>query len=106
MLGDGTAESHTRAQRALDDLWRYAPELFVSDEVERAVVERGIGADSQALRDPWLETVHSVVSDATLTLPTDAFPASGGRSGRHTEHLGRMLADMQSLTRAHPGVTW
>jgi ring-1,2-phenylacetyl-CoA epoxidase subunit PaaC len=106
MLGDGTAESHTRAQRALNDLWRYTPELFLTDSVERAMVERGIGIDSSTLRAAWLESVRQVLADATLTLPPDSFPATGGRIGRHTEHLGRMLADMQSLARAHPGATW
>jgi len=106
MLGDGTAESHARAQRALDDLWTYTPELFAADDVERTMVERGIGTDPQLLRAPWLDTVRSVVSDATLALPPDAHAASGGRIGRHTEHLGRMLADMQSLARAHQGVQW
>lgn len=106
MLGDGTAESHERAQSAVDELWRYTPELFVSDDVDHTMVERGIGSDPQALRAPWLETVRAVMADATLTPPPDEFPASGGRIGRHTEHLGRMLADMQSLARAHPGATW
>ena len=106
MLGDGTAESHSRAQRALDDLWIYTPELFAADEVERTMVERGIGPDPAALRDRWLATVQRVTSEATLTLPPDEHAASGGRTGRHTEHLGRMLADMQSLARAHPGATW
>jgi len=106
MLGDGTAESHARAQRALDDLWMYTPELFVADDVDRAMTERGIGTDPQALRAPWLETVKGVVSDATLALPPDSHAASGGRIGRHTEHLGRMLSDMQSLARSHQGAAW
>lgn len=106
MLGDGTAESHTRAQRALDDLWRYTAELFAADDVERAMIERGIGTDAQMLRAPWLDTVRGVLSDATLSLPPDTHAASGGRIGRHSEHLGRMLADMQSLARAHQGAQW
>lgn len=106
MLGDGTAESHGRAQRALNDLWTYTPELFAVDDVDRAIVERGIGPDPVGLRDRWRATVQRVVSDATLTLPPDEHAATGGRTGRHTEHLGRMLSDMQSLARAHPGATW
>ena len=106
MLGDGTAESHERAQHALNDLWMYTPELFVADDVERGIVERGIGPHPAELRDRWLGTVQRVVSEATLTLPPDEHAASGGRIGRHTEHLGRMLSDMQSLARAHPGATW
>ncbi|MGQ0643778.1 MAG: 1,2-phenylacetyl-CoA epoxidase subunit PaaC [Gemmatimonadaceae bacterium] len=106
MLGDGTVESRARAQAALDDLWRYTPELCVGDDVDRAIVQRGIGVDPAELRAAWLETVRPVLSDATLTIPAESYPAGGGRTGRHTEHLGRMLADMQSLTRAYPGATW
>ncbi len=106
MLGDGTVESHARAQRALDDLWMYTPELFVADDVDRSMVDQGVGTDPQALRAPWMATVRSVLSDATLALPTDTRAASGGRIGRHTEHLGRMLADMQSLARAHQEAKW
>lgn len=106
MLGDGTAESHERAQRALDALWRYTPELFAGDEVEGAMAERGIGPDPASIKERWLATVKRVASEGTLTLPPDEYAASGGRIGRHTEYLGRMLADMQSLARAHPGSSW
>lgn len=106
MLGDGTPESHSRAQRALNDLWMYTPELFTGDDVERAMQERGIGPDPATLRDRWLATVTHVINEATLTPPPDERAASSGRIGKHTEHLGRMLADMQSLTRAHAGATW
>ena len=106
MLGDGTAESHTRAQRALDDLWPYTGELFLADDVDRAAVAAGVGVDVEALRARWRETVDRVMAEATLTIPKDGFSPRGGRIGRHTEHLGRMLADMQSLARAHPGASW
>ncbi|HJU74004.1 MAG TPA: 1,2-phenylacetyl-CoA epoxidase subunit PaaC [Gemmatimonadaceae bacterium] len=106
MLGDGTQESHTRAQRALDDLWRFTPELFLADEVDRAVLERGIGHDPEALRQPWLDTVTTVITEATLKVPNGDQTTAGGRVGKHTEFLGRMLSDMQSLARAHPGATW
>jgi len=106
MLGDGTAESHARAQRALDDLWPYAAELFLADEIDAQAVASGSGVDAEALRDRWRQTVDRVLSEATLVVPKDGFAPRGGRIGRHTEHLGRMLADMQSLARAHPGATW
>ena len=106
MLGDGTSESHQRAQRALDDLWPYTAELFLTDDVDRAALAAGVGVDVAALRPRWRETVDRVVGEATLTIPTDGFAPRGGRIGRHTEHLGRMLADMQSLARAHPGASW
>jgi ring-1,2-phenylacetyl-CoA epoxidase subunit PaaC len=106
MLGDGTSESHARAQRALDDLWPYAGELLLKDDIDRAAVAAGVGVDVEALRARWRETVDRVMGEATLTIPKDGFAPRGGRIGRHTEHLGRMLADMQSLARAHPGASW
>jgi ring-1,2-phenylacetyl-CoA epoxidase subunit PaaC len=106
MLGDGTAESHTRAQRALDELWPYANELFLTDDVDRQAIAAGSGVDVEALRPRWREMVQRVLDEATLTPPREGFAPRGGRIGRHTEHLGRMLADMQSLARAHPGASW
>ena len=106
MLGDGTPESHGRAQRALDDLWPYTAELFLTDDVDRTAVANGVGVDVEPLRARWRETIDRVVREATLTVPKDGFTPRGGRIGRHTEHLGRMLSDMQSLARAHPGAAW
>ena len=106
MLGDGTAESRRRAQRALDDLWPYAGELFLTDEVDRRVTADGSGADVESLRSRWQQSVDQVLAEATLAIPKDGFAPRGGRTGRHTEHLGRMLSDMQSLARAHPGAMW
>ena len=106
MLGDGTVESHRRAQQALDALWPYTTELFLTDDIDRQAVAAGVGVDVEALRPRWRQTVEQVFGEATLTIPKDGFAPRGGRMGRHTEHLGRMLADMQSLARAHPGATW
>jgi ring-1,2-phenylacetyl-CoA epoxidase subunit PaaC len=106
MLGDGTTESHRRAQSALDALWPYTAELFLSDDVDRQAVAGGSGVDVESLLPRWRETVERVFAEATLTIPKGSFAPRGGRTGRHTEHLGRMLADMQSLARAHPGASW
>lgn len=105
-LGDGTAESHARTQHALDELWRFTGELFESDDVERELVANGVAVDSSTLHEPWREQVSRVVNEATLTLPADGFMQSGGRRGRHTEHLGRMLAEMQIVARSFPGAQW
>jgi ring-1,2-phenylacetyl-CoA epoxidase subunit PaaC len=105
-LGDGTEESHVRAQRALDDLWRFTGELFDVDEVEQRLVEQGIAVDASALATRWREEVGRVVGEATLTLPTDGFMQRGGRLGRHTEHLGHLLAEMQIVARSFPGGDW
>jgi len=104
-LGDGTAESHRRAQAAVDALWPYTGEMFAGED-ETALVESGVAADPAALHGLWTATVRSVLTRATLPLPTGAFMHRGGRTGRHTEHLGPMLAQMQHLPRTYPGASW
>ncbi|MGW8847519.1 1,2-phenylacetyl-CoA epoxidase subunit PaaC [Streptomyces xiamenensis] len=95
-LGDGTAESHARTQRAVDALWPYTGELFDTDE---------------ELAQPWRERVTATLNTATLTPPEGppprtAWSAGGGRHGIHTEPFGRLLAEMQHLHRSHPGAVW
>jgi ring-1,2-phenylacetyl-CoA epoxidase subunit PaaC len=105
-LGDGTGESHGRAQDALDDLWRYTGELFMTDEVEQALVTQKLAVDSASLMAPWRRDVADVVARATLRLPPDGYMQRGGRAELHTEHLGIMLAEMQVVPRAFPGARW
>ncbi|MFI1466966.1 1,2-phenylacetyl-CoA epoxidase subunit PaaC [Streptomyces wuyuanensis] len=101
-LGDGTAESHERMQRACDALWRFTGEMFQPVE--------GLDVDREALRSAWLESVTTVLKRATLTVPdtadSGAWSAGAGRQGLHTESFGRMLAEMQHLHRSHPGASW
>ena len=105
-LGDGTDESRARAQAALEDLWPYTAELFEVDQVERALIEAGVAVDPASLRAGWDKTIDDVLAEATLTRPQDGFMQSGGRTGRHSEHLGFILAELQFLQRAYPGATW
>ena len=105
-LGDGTEESHRRAQEALDALWRFTGEPFLADDLDRQLAAAGLAPDPPALRARWEEQVTRVVNASTLTLPDDSSVARGGRQGLHTEHLGLMLAEMQSVSRAHPGAEW
>jgi ring-1,2-phenylacetyl-CoA epoxidase subunit PaaC len=105
-LGDGTEESHRRAQTAIDDLWAYTGEMFYVDEEEGALIEKGIVVDPAALHPQWLETVSTVLTEATLTLPRNAWMQQGGRNGRHSEHLGHLLSELQSMQRTFPGATW
>jgi ring-1,2-phenylacetyl-CoA epoxidase subunit PaaC len=106
-LGDGTEESHRRMQAALDALWPFTGELFTGDAVDAAMVRQGIGFDPAALRPEWLEYVREVLDEATLAMPgADAWMQKGGKQGRHTEHLSRLLAEMQVLPRSHPGARW
>ncbi len=105
-LGDGTAESHERAQRALDDLWRFTGELFDVDAVERRLAAQRLAVDAAALAPRWRAEMERIVDEAALQLPADGFMQRGGRQGRHTEHLGHMLAEMQIVARSFPGGKW
>jgi len=103
-LGDGTDESRRRAQAALDELWMFAGEMFEPPAAE--LVAAGIAADPARLRAPWDETIDRILARATLARPPSGYMQSGGRRGRHSEHLGFVLAEMQFLQRAYPGATW
>jgi ring-1,2-phenylacetyl-CoA epoxidase subunit PaaC len=105
-LGDGTEESHARAAAALGELWMYTGEMMEMSAGERALAEAGIAVDRAKIKPAWEATISRVLGEATLARPADGWMQSGGRAGRHTEHLGHMLAEMQVLHRAHPGVTW
>jgi ring-1,2-phenylacetyl-CoA epoxidase subunit PaaC len=105
-LGDGTEESHARAQAALDDLWAFTGEMFEVDDNERALIDGGIAVDPATLRPQWLKTVSSIVGEATLVLPSSDWMQRGGRSGRHSEHLGHLLSELQSMQRTFPGAAW
>jgi ring-1,2-phenylacetyl-CoA epoxidase subunit PaaC len=108
-LGDGTDESHRRAQQALDDLWRFTAELFTADAIDRELQAAGVAPDLTALAPSWDALVRDVLERATLTVPTLAPRATtvrGGRTGAHTEFLGHLLAEMHIIARSHPGATW
>jgi ring-1,2-phenylacetyl-CoA epoxidase subunit PaaC len=105
-MGDGTEESHDRAQKAVNHLWRFAGEMFQADDVDRAMVAEGIGADVEGIKPKWNEIVTDVLNRATLVIPYDPPAMTGGRRGRHTEYLGHMLSEMQIVARSHPGAEW
>jgi len=105
-LGDGTAESHRRAQAAVDALWPYTGELFMQPADEAELVAAGLTVDVSLLEAPWRAQVDDVLRRATLRAPDAGWMQRGGREGRHTEHLGHMLAEMQIVARSHPGASW
>jgi ring-1,2-phenylacetyl-CoA epoxidase subunit PaaC len=105
-LGDGTVESRERMVSALADLWTYTGEMFEVAASEAALVAAGIAPDRATLKPGWDVVVAQVLGQATLTIPKDGYMQTGGRSGRHSEHLGHMLTDMQVLARAHPEAKW
>lgn len=105
-LGDGTAESHARMQTALNELWGYTDELFAVDAVEARLCEAGIAPDSAPLAARWQDEVGATLNAAGLVPPAADWRAEGGRAGLHTEHLGRILVELQHVARSHPGARW
>lgn len=105
-LGDGTEESSRRMRAALDTLWPYVDELFADDAVDTAAAAHGFGVAASALRPAWDALVLPVLRAATLEPPAPRSFRSGGKAGRHSEHLSWLLAQMQQLQRAYPGAQW
>lgn len=105
-LGDGTEESHRRVQQSIEDLWRFTGELFAGDEVDDIVRDHYNGPDLKVLRADWRQRVAAIVDKATIRLPDDQWMDEGGRSGRHTEHFGSLIAEMQIMQRSFPGLNW
>lgn len=105
-LGDGTAESHSRIQQSIDDLWRFTGELFAADDIDREFAEKYAGPDLAVIYAQWRDNVASVLAEATVNRPADGWMAAGGKQGRHSEHFGYLLAEMQHLQRSHPGANW
>lgn len=105
-LGDGTEESRKRMLKALDELWSYSGELCKPNSCELLSVTGGYGVDTGSFQTEWTEKIKAVFEEATLPVPENVWMQSGGKDGKHTEHLGFILAEMQFLQRAYPGADW
>jgi ring-1,2-phenylacetyl-CoA epoxidase subunit PaaC len=105
-LGDGTQESQARGQAAVDELWSFTGELFEADEAERELIKEGVAVDPASLRGAWSTMISGVIREATLKAPSSSWMQTGGRSGRHSEHLGHLLSELQYLQRTYPGARW
>jgi len=105
-LGDGTVESHARVQASLERLWPFTGEMFAADELDDAMRAACNGPHLEIIEAEWRNDVSDTVAEATLRLPEDGWMASGGKQGRHSEHLGYLLAEMQFLQRSYPGASW
>jgi len=110
-LGDGTDESHRRMEKAVDELWKFTGELFLPAPYEAQLAKEGYGVDLLSVQPLWKEKVNEIFAEATLTIPVEeegkeTWMQTGGKAGRHTEHLGYLLAEMQFLQRAYPGGEW
>ncbi len=106
-LGDGTEESHERAQKSVNDLWAYTGELFTMTDGEKMLLEEGIAVDTAALKPEWDQIVTDVLTQATLSRPENNWAHKGGKAeGIHTESFGYIIADMQFMQRRYPGCSW
>lgn len=105
-LGDGTYESHSRAQAAFDELWGYTHEMFESDKDEQMLVDLGIAVDCRRIKSEWDKQIDAILAESTLERPDDAWAIGGGRNGIHTEGFGLLLAELQYMQRAYPGLEW
>ena len=105
-MGDGTDESHERAQAAIDHLWRYTSELFYEDNKDEQLQALEQVPSLKGIQANWMETVKAVLYEATLAIPTNNWKFEGGREGRHSEHMGYILADLQYMQRAYPNMEW
>jgi len=105
-LGDGTAESHARAQTALELLWPYTVELFAADDLDRQMAESGTAPQLSQVHSAWSARIDAILKEATLQRPVDRPHAWHGKRGQHSEHLGYILAEMQYLQRTYPDARW
>jgi len=105
-LGDGTEESHRRVQTALDALWRFTHEFFSPGAIEQEAAAAGIAPDLLAMQPSWSARVDHTLQEATLARPADIAYSWFGKRGQHSEHLSRLLAEMQFMQRTYPGAQW
>lgn len=105
-LGDGTEESHNKAENALNILWRYTDELFDMDEVDKLMIKDEIGVDLSQIKTKYHQHIDAIFKQAKLTIPENNYMQKGGRKGVHSEHLGYLLTELQYMQRAYPGMTW
>ena len=105
-LGDGTEESHKKMQAAVNELWAYTGELFIMNDTDKAMLQEGIGVDLEAIKPLWMQRITSVFEEATINVPASGWMQQGGKEGKHSEHLGYILAELQFMQRAYPGMEW
>jgi ring-1,2-phenylacetyl-CoA epoxidase subunit PaaC len=106
-LGDGTDESHNRMQQAINELWQYTGELFVMNDADNVAASTGVGVNLADILPLWTARIAEILQEATLSMPpAGSWMQQGGKEGRHTEHLGYILAEMQYMQRTYPGMEW
>jgi ring-1,2-phenylacetyl-CoA epoxidase subunit PaaC len=105
-LGDGTEESRQRMLKAVDELWMYTGELFEAADYEQQAANNGTGVFLPDIKSSWEKKIKEVFDEATLQVPSGIIQRTGGKEGRHEEHLGYILEDLQFMQRTYPGSEW
>jgi ring-1,2-phenylacetyl-CoA epoxidase subunit PaaC len=105
-LGDGTEESHTRIQKSFNLLWDYRNELVMEDELDIDFGNNGIGVDLKTIQDDFHGKIDEIIAKSTLSKPISGWNQTGGKKGKHTEHLGFLLTELQYLQRTYPNSKW
>lgn len=105
-FGDGTEESHQKAQNAINELWRFTGELFIPDEAEKIMEEEKIAPSLDTIQVMWNDDIYALLKEATLEIPKNTYMQTGGKQGIHTEYLDYILAEMQALPRMYPDAKW
>ena len=105
-FGDGTEDSHNKAQTALNELWQYTGELFEMNDVDKVLINEGIAVDLNSVKQKWEKNISELLQKSTLVIPENIFMQTGSRNGIHTEHLAFILAEMQALPRMYPDAKW
>lgn len=105
-LGDGTDESHRRAQEALNNLYIHADALFAMDSFDNEIATSGAGVNLAALKHDYFTQIHEDIRKATLVIPEVPYFQKGGKDGIHSEHMGYILTEMQYMQRTYPNMTW
>ncbi|MDO7610118.1 MAG: phenylacetate-CoA oxygenase subunit PaaC [Crocinitomicaceae bacterium] len=105
-LGDGTDESHEKIQGSLHTLYRYSHELFFEDESDFLLQKSKIVPELNSIKLEWEKTVKNVFEMAGIALPENDWKFEGGRQGRHSEHMGFLLTELQYMQRTYPNMEW
>jgi len=108
-LGDGTEESHSRMVKAIDELWQYTEELFEATSYELRATSEGFGVDVSKLKEPWQKKVNDIFCEASLIPPSGGWGAlmqTGGKEGKHSEHLSNIFTELQYMQKTYPGCEW
>ncbi len=105
-LGNGTEKSHQKMQDAIDDMWMYAGELLEESPIDKEISLLNIGVNLNNIKDNYFNNIKNLLEEATIKVPESTYFQKGGKEGKHTEHLGFILSDLQWMQRTYPNMTW